>query len=196
MCHSVLNDVKFFERLTGIDEAVAEQVQAAGYPYCGGRLHRACYERKPRGVPRDRLGPAYESRISFCCAESGCRRRTTLASVRFLGRRVYLGVVVVVVSALANGVSASHGKRLGERLGVSVRTVQRWRQWWRVEFVGTRFWHAVRGWFMPPVVRRGLPHTLLERFAGETEVERLCQLLCFVCPLSCSAPSRAAEPVI
>jgi hypothetical protein len=39
----------------------------------------------------------HSSRLSFCCAE--CRKRTTSMSVRFLGRRVYLALAVVLVSA-------------------------------------------------------------------------------------------------
>ena len=70
------------------------------------RLHRACYPRKPRGVGGAR-DATYEHRLSFCCATDGCRRRITPPSVRFLGRKVYLGVIVIVVSALEQGLSAA-----------------------------------------------------------------------------------------
>ena len=38
-----------FERLMAWDEELARQVAAARCPHCGGPLHRANYERKPRG---------------------------------------------------------------------------------------------------------------------------------------------------
>ncbi|NLS97786.1 MAG: hypothetical protein GXX96_37065 [Planctomycetaceae bacterium] len=37
----------------------------------------------------------------------GCRKRTTPLSVRFLGRKVYLGAVVVLVAAMRQGPSPS-----------------------------------------------------------------------------------------
>ncbi|MCC5873384.1 MAG: hypothetical protein JJU22_13365, partial [Gammaproteobacteria bacterium] len=62
---------------------------------CGGALHRADYPRKPRGCPR-RFREAFSWRHSFCCQR--CRGRNTPPSVRFLGRRVYLGLIVVLAS--------------------------------------------------------------------------------------------------
>jgi hypothetical protein len=38
-------------------------------------------------------------RFSFCCDRDGCRNRATPPSVRFLGRKVYLGAVVMLISA-------------------------------------------------------------------------------------------------
>jgi len=48
----------------------------------------------------------YDRRHSFCCAEESCRRRTTPASVRFLGPKVYLGAIVALVTALRHGANA------------------------------------------------------------------------------------------
>ncbi len=69
---------------------------------CGGRLHSANYPRAPRGGP-DHLPEEYRSRFSFCCDRDGCRKRMTPPSVRFLGRKVYLGAVVILVSAMRQG---------------------------------------------------------------------------------------------
>ena len=55
---------------------------------------------KPRGGPRA-LGGEYQTRLSFCCA--AYRRRSTSASVRFLGRRFYLAAVVGVGLGAARG---------------------------------------------------------------------------------------------
>jgi hypothetical protein len=162
--HDVLSDARFYSALTQFDQDIAARVRAAGCG-CGGRLDSARYPRKPRGGPAD-LGAAYDWRLSFCCAEDGCRRRMTPPSVRYLGRRVYLGVVVVLVSAMEHGLSVRRVAALNAHLGIGLRTLRRWRQWWRSTFVRSRLWHSARGRFMPPVAERALPHALLARFAG------------------------------
>ena len=95
MCHALLQNPKFFALLLRIDHELAAQLRADGCR-CGGVLHRADYPRKPRGCPAE-IRLDYSSRLSFCCAV--CRRRSTSMSVRFLGRRVYLALAVVLVSA-------------------------------------------------------------------------------------------------
>ena len=72
MLHRLLGDTSFHRLLLRIDEDVAQGVRRKGCPHCGGVLHSARYERKPRGVPRE-LPAKYEQRASFCCAASGCR---------------------------------------------------------------------------------------------------------------------------
>jgi hypothetical protein len=96
----VLGDPRLSALLQRYDEDWAEQVRRAGCPACGGRLHSADYPRKPRGGPAE-LGAGYAVRLSFCCADAACRRRKTPESVSFQGRRVYLGAVVLLGSALA-----------------------------------------------------------------------------------------------
>ena len=90
MYHKLLCDASLYDFLFKIDLDLAASTRAGGCAACGGRLHSARYPRKPRGGPGD-LGREYECRLSFCCAVDGCRQRATPASVRFLGRRVYLG---------------------------------------------------------------------------------------------------------
>jgi predicted DNA-binding transcriptional regulator YafY len=121
--------------------------------------------------------------LSFCCAVDGCRRRTTPPSVRYLGRRVYLGVVVVLVTAMTGGITATRAARLRAWLGVSVRTLKRWRVWWRETFVASPFWRGAQGRFMPPVASAALPASLLERFTGD-ERTRLLHALMFVAPVT------------
>jgi hypothetical protein len=93
VCHILLNDPKFFSVLLLIDRDLAQQCQAAGCP-CGGALHKANYPRKPRGCPPDARTDC-ALRFSFCC--NRCRKRMTAQSVRFLGRRVYLSLAVVLL---------------------------------------------------------------------------------------------------
>ena len=175
-----------YATLTQFDADLAAEVHARGCP-CGGRLHRADYPRKPRGGPAD-LSPAFEHRHSFCSDREGCRRRATPASLRFLGRRVYLGVVVVVMSILAHGCTPARLTQLRADLGesLSVRTIARWRTWWQQTFPQSRFWKQARGRFAVPVDRGRLPGTLLACFRGPTLAQRLCALLAFLAPLTAS----------
>jgi hypothetical protein len=64
-------------------------------------------------------------------------------SVRFLGRHVYLGLAVVLMSAQLTQ-STAITTRLSSSLQVPLRTLQRWRQWWRETFPMTSFWQAIR----------------------------------------------------
>src|SRR3972149_4208870 len=88
VCHALLQDPKFFRLLLRIDEELAGDARAGGCA-CGGVLHRANYPRKPRACLNE-VRSEYATRFSFCC--SRCRKRLTSMSVRFLGRRVYLGL--------------------------------------------------------------------------------------------------------
>jgi hypothetical protein len=181
-----------FEVLFAVDQDLAAGARAAGCPACGDRLHSARYPRKPRGGPAD-LSLGYEWRFSFCCAGEGCRRRATPPSVRFLGRRVYLGAVVVLVTALQAGITPMRAQRLRELLGVNVRTLKRWRSWWRTTFVATAFWRAVHGRFVPSVKIETLPASLLERFLSLDQQSRLVHMLRFVCPLTTASVSLASS---
>lgn len=189
MSHELLHDVRFWELLLRIDKDLCAEAREEGCPRCGGRLDRADFPRKPRGGPAE-LPEGYERRLSLCCDREGCRKRVTPASVRFLGRRVYLSAVMVLVSTMRLGPTAQRVARLGELFGVDRRTVKRWRRWWLDAFVVTSFWRAKRARLMPPVDEAELPASLLARFCGELE-ERLCLLLEFLSPLTtASAGSR------
>ena len=182
MCLTLLQDSRLYEFLLTIDLEFAERARADGCP-CSGRVHRADYERKPRGGPSD-LGPEHDKRFSFCCAREGCRSRKTPPSVRFLGRRVYLGAVVLLVSAMQGGITDKRAAKLGESLGVSRRTLWRWRRWWREAFPVSDFWKRERGRFMPSLNDGTLPASLLERFIGKDDRSRLIRALSFLAALT------------
>jgi hypothetical protein len=186
VCHALLSDPKFLELLLSIDHELAAQTRVEGCQ-CGGALHRADYPRKPRGCPRE-VRPDHSSRLSFCCAL--CRGRSTPTSVRFLGRRVYFGLAVVLLSACSSAL-ASAATQLGHTLGVARRTVVRWRVWWREQFPTTPLWRAMGVRFMPPVPEDQLPGGLLERFAGPAQ-EALTRLLVWLSPVTV----RAGEAVV
>src|SRR5215468_142370 len=96
---------EFFALLEQQDRHIAERVAAEGCPACGGPLYRGDDERKPRGAQIAPEGEAFVRRFSFCCGREGCRKRATPPSLRFLGRRVYLGAVVIVVSLVAQALA-------------------------------------------------------------------------------------------
>ncbi len=159
MCQSVLQNPGFFAFLFDIDQDHAAEVRARGCPWCFGALHQSDYERKPRGMQLPI--PIHTTRLSYCCAI--CRRRCTPESVRFLGRRVYLGAVVLLATALCSGLNLRRGRLLSAQLGVPARTIERWRRWWLAHFAKTPTWRDLRGRFMPPISDGALPGALLAR---------------------------------
>ncbi|MBA3838411.1 MAG: hypothetical protein C0499_12235 [Zymomonas sp.] len=178
MCHALLHDPKFLALLLRIDHDLAAQTRADGCP-CGGALHRADYPRKPRGCPIE-VRRDHSSRLSFCC--SVCRRRATSMSVRFLARRVYLALAVVLVSARPGGPTPA-AARLGMALGATRRTLARWRVWWCEQFPLTPLWRATCARFMPPLSEVQLPGELITRFAGPAP-EALMRLLVWLSPVT------------
>ena len=102
---SVLRDTRFYELLLGFDREIADAAHACQCQKCEAKLHWGSFARKPRGVPAG-LGPEHLRRFSLCCATDGCRSRDTPSSLRFLGRKVYLGAMVVLISAMQSGLIA------------------------------------------------------------------------------------------
>jgi hypothetical protein len=145
-------------------------------------LHVANYPRKPRGCPSE-VRRAFESRFSFCCKR--CRRRTTSMSVRFLGRRLYVALVMVLASARHAGQMPARAGLAGA-LGVPLRTLARWRTWWVEQLPATPFWRAACARFMPPVAIERLPASLLERFGGEA-AGAMTRYLMFLSPITVAA---------
>ncbi len=182
MYQSVLADVRLFELLGRIDQDLARVVQGKGCRRCGGRLDRADYARKPRGMPGE-LGAEHAVRRSFCCAAEGCRRRNTPPSVRFLGRRVYVGAAILGITALRAGARCAEARALRAWLGVSRRTLARWRRWWREVFAASAFWREACGRLGRPVPTDALPGGLLCRFAGDLPTQLIAGLR-FLAPIT------------
>jgi len=187
---AVLADAKFHEQLLVFDRDLAASARAARCWLCGGPLHSASYDRKPRGCPGG-LGQGYAERFSFCCAVDGCRRRTTPPSLRFLGRHVYLATVVTLVSALMLGITPSRMARLSVVAGIDRRTLERWRAWWRSIFSDRPFAALARASAATPIDITALPVSLLHRFAGDVS-EQLIALLRFLGPLTGGASAMRA----
>jgi hypothetical protein len=177
---TLLADASFYELLLAFDRDLAARTRAGRCPRCRGALHAAPFWRKPRGVP-DGLDDEHARRFSFCCAARECRKRKTPWSLRFLGAKVYSGVMVVVVSAMRQG--GKPARQLAVLLGVSRRTIARWRDWWRAAFTASSFWRVAAAAFMPPVDEATLPGALLERFTG-LAADRMFGLLRLLLPIT------------
>ena len=178
--HDLANPL-LHQHVRKIDEELAQETRRGGCLYCLiGVLHSAKYKRKPRGGQKECLE---ELRHSFCCDQDGCRKRHTPPSVRFLDRKVYWGVIVVLVAAAHQGITPERMRVLREALGIDRRTVERWRQWWLQTFVQSRFWKVARARFMPLLCEKSLPLSLARAFqVGRSG--QLLQLLKFLSPIT------------
>jgi hypothetical protein len=183
MYHELPRNASFWGFLFDVDRDLAEKARREKCP-CGGRLHRANYPRKPRGGGQD-LPQEYGFRLSFCCEREGCRKRVTPPSVRFLGRKVYLGAVVILVAAMRQGPSPRRVLELSRLFGADRHTIARWRVFWSEHFPQTPFWKAARGRLVPAVEIIALPLALLAAFLpGDNPVEDWGRLLEFLAPIT------------
>ena len=182
MYSTLLTDATFHDLLLAYDRDLADNTRQAGCA-CGGVLHSARYPRKPR-PPLAWLRAEHHLRFSFCCAVDGCRSRATPPSLRFLGRKVFLATIVVVVSIMQHGISEPRMRRLIQSVNVDRRTIARWRRWWREIFTATPFWQNARAAFLPPVDAERVPAALLARFSGSSVETRMIALLRFLGPIT------------
>jgi hypothetical protein len=183
MYHILLRNATFWTFLFDIDQNLAEACRQAGCS-CGGRLHGANYPRKPRGGPRD-LPEEYRRRLSFCCDREGCRKRVTPPSARFLGRKVYLGAIVILVSAMRQGPTPRRVRELTELFDVDRRTIYRWRDFWNDHFPQTTFWKVARARLVPVHDIVDFPRSLLEVFVhAADDQDGWGELLGFLSPIS------------
>jgi len=174
---SIWSDSVFFETLRAVDRGKAEEERAKGCPHCGGILDTANFPRKPRGVG----GTTHPvQRFSFCCRREGCRKRTTPESVRFLGRKIYVGVVVTL---------AVFEPVVSERLNLCRQTLSRWSAYWVGVFgFASHFWRERRAMFPPGFDAAGSPAAVVRFFEerGSTAEEAAKSWLTFFSTLSLS----------
>jgi hypothetical protein len=152
----------FWAFLLSIDKNLAERTRQKGCA-CGGRLHCANYPRAPRGGSDD-LPEEYHCQFSFCCDRDGCRRRMTPPSVRFLGRKVYLGATVILTSAMWQGPTPRRVRELSTLFGAGRATIARWQAFWRDYIPQIPFWKVARARLIPVADLVALPLSLLEAF--------------------------------
>jgi len=178
--------MEFYDRLLAFDRERADETREERCPVCRGRRHSADYWRKPRGMP-GKLDTLFARRFSFCCEKRDCRKRATPESVRFFGRKVFLGVLVTLCVAMIQGFTDSRVARL-EAAGISRRTLMRWKEWWsKLPKTEEAFWKAARAKLYPAVkgdsIDRRLIASLLSYFEGDLE-DRVFEMLVFLRPLT------------
>jgi hypothetical protein len=168
MYHDLPRAARFWSVLRAIDQDLAETARKKACP-CGGRLHAANYLRKPRGTPVQ-LPERECLRLSFCCDRDGCRKRVTPPSVRFLGPKVYLGAIVILISAMRQGASPRRVRELSQRFGADRRTIARWQVFWRERFPQTPFWKIARARLVPIIEIISLPYSLVDAFLSRHHI--------------------------
>ncbi len=162
MYHDLSRSASFWSFLLAVDEDLAAETRKKGCP-CGGCLHSANYLRKPRGTPVQ-LPEPQRLRLSFCCDRDGCRKRATPPSVRFLGPKVYLAAIVILVSAMRQGPNPRRVSELSKRFGADESTIARWQSFWREHFPQTPFWKVARAGFITLGEIVDLPYSLVDAF--------------------------------
>ena len=183
MYHDLPRTARFWSFLFAVDQDLAKTARKNACQ-CGGRLHCANYPRKPRGTPLQLPEPQC-LRLSFCCDRDGCRKRVTPPSVRFLGPKVYLGAIVILISAMRQGPTPRRVRELSVRYGADRRTIARWQVFWREHFPQTPFWKVARAHLTPVIKIVSLPDSLLDAFLLR---HRICRgwtlLLRFLSPIT------------
>jgi hypothetical protein len=109
----------------------------------------------------------------------------TPPSVRFLGRKVYLGVVVILISAMRQGPTPRRVRELSRLFDVDAATITRWQAFWRDHVGQTPFWKIARGRLVPIVEITALPLSLLEAFLRTDDpYQGWARLLRFLSPIT------------
>jgi hypothetical protein len=187
IARELLRSGTFWSFLLSIDKDLAESTRQKGCS-CGGRLHCANYPRAPRGGPGD-LPEEYNLRFSFSCDRDCCRKRATPPSVRFLGRKVYLGVVVILISAMRQGPTPCRVRELSKSFDVDAATITRWQAFWRDNVSRSPFWKIARGRLVPVVEIIALPLSLLDAFLRTDDpYQDWARLLRFLSPITVPGP--------
>ena len=109
----------------------------------------------------------------------------TPPSARFLGRKVYLFAVVILVSAMRQGPNPRRVRELSKLFRADRRTIARWRVFWNEHFPRTKFWNVRRARFVPVVNIVDFPRSLLEVFVRtRDDRDGWGELLRFLSPIS------------
>ena len=168
MILEAIQKVKLYHLLFLIDKDLAERQRKKDCPFCNSPLHYSNYERKPRGGPKN-LPEEFRIRHSLCCSAEGCRRRVLPGSLRFWDRRVYFGVVMLVVMTLrqrrTDGYSAS---KLMKMFGVSRHTLKRWTRYFEEIFPVSSRWKKVSGRIGISISNTGLVAAVVSEFINHS----------------------------
>jgi hypothetical protein len=73
--------------------------------------------------------------------------------------KVYLGAIVILISAMRHGPTPRRVRELSARFGADRRTIARWQVFWREHFPNTPFWKSARARLVPIVEILFIPST-------------------------------------
>lgn len=121
-------------------------------------------------------------RFSYCCGH--CRARATPESLRYLGRKVYVAAVVLLLPASGHRLPPNVVAALRKAMGPSVRTFRRWLAWWTETFTRTPFWKVARARLMPLLDEAVLPTSLVEYFRSGDDDADVEHALAFIGPVT------------
>ena len=181
MYHPLLTDARFHNSLFDLDRLIAGQVKQEQCPLCHGNLNQSHFPRQPRGVPEGTVAD-YHIRFSLCCSTDGCRKRFTPPSMRFLSRKIYSSVVILVIFMLKPETDESRIEAINRLLGItlSVETLRRWRHFWTQDVPQTHTWKRLA---LSQIQAQSLPMSLLALFKSSGE-QALIMGLKLILPLS------------
>lgn len=154
-----LGNVSILVQLSKIDVELEKRQILGSCPHCGHSLHRAPYERKPRGALCE-LPDSCFVRLSLCCGH--CRKRCLPPSCLFLGRKVYYGCVILLLTAILQGLTSQTIQSLCDAMNVSRRTLHRWLWFFQDVFPNSPLWKVLRGLLSPRISASLMPLGLFQ----------------------------------
>ena len=181
--HQLLSDSTFVCKLFELDKAEAKRYHQAGCPVCAGKLDRADYERRPRGLQVE-LSVSQRRRISFCCRS--CRRRTSPESIVYLRAKIYAFAAVFLTLSFCSGrMDGVSIRRACCVSGASEVTLRRWRGWID-RFLASPQWRLLKARLSALLCTKRFPYSLLREFAREIKSlpEAVCASLRYLWVLS------------
>jgi hypothetical protein len=95
-----------------------------------------------------------------------------------------MAAVIVLISAMRHGATPKRMAQLRKLTGARFRTVERWRHWWKEDFVQSPFWKAARGRLRMQLDETAFPLSLLNSFPGDADKTMLICFLRFILPLT------------
>jgi hypothetical protein len=108
----------------------------------------------------------------------------TPPSVRFLGRKVYLGAMVILVAAMRQGATPRRVNELSKLIGADRTTIARWLVFWQEHFPKTTFWRIARARLVPAFEIVAYPLSIVEAFAQNSDRQGWENLLKFLSPIT------------
>jgi hypothetical protein len=173
------------------DQLSAEEVhrQPCPRPDCGGKMNWNNYVRKPRGGPEHpEFSKYFGYRMSLCCGR--CRKRQTPESVRFLGRKIYIGLTLLVASSRNEGCQSETDpptekpQMVSPVDSISTRTLGRWVMWWTQSFFKSSFWRGSQGLFATSIDMSAPVSSLISKFVNSSMSETIVTILNFLAPIT------------